>query len=319
MAGPLVVFGATGRVGSRAAAELLRRRLPVRAVSRDLMRGRMLAPAGCEVVTADLRDGMGVRIAIEGAAGVFIVCPIGVAAENPIVEARRIIDAVAWALDSARPPAVVVLSEYGAHHRSGTGLPLLFHWLESRLRTIPAPMTFLRSAEHMQEWERYWLLASRTRVLPCMLAPLTRPFAVVSADDVGIEAATLLAEGDASHPTEGPRVVHVEGPCRYSALDVAATFSALVSRPVLARELPRDAWHAQFLATGHADGYARLAAELADARNAGRIDAETGVGELRRGHTTLSEALAAARVGRTGIPPSLLEDPETTGVSRRAQ
>jgi NAD(P)H dehydrogenase (quinone) len=318
MPGDFVVFGATGRVGGAAAAELLRRRLPVRAVSRDLMRGRMLAPAGCEVVTADLRNEADVRSAIDGAAGVLIVCPLGLATKNPITEARSIIDAVARAVDSARPPAVVVISQYGAHHRSGTGLPVILHWLESRLRTIPAPMTFLRSAEHMQNWARYWLLASRTGVLPSMFRPLTRPFPVVSADDVGIEAATLLAQRDVSRAAESPRIVHVEGPCRYSALDVAATFTALLSRAVIAEEFPRDAWLAQLVAAGHGETHARLAAELADARNAGRIEAETGVGEIRRGHTTLSEALAAALAAGAGTGRSFFENPRTVGVSRGA-
>jgi NAD(P)H dehydrogenase (quinone) len=150
-----VVFGATGRVGGAAATELRRRGLPVRAVTRDAKRGRTIAPSGCEVIEADLYDESSVRRAIDGAKGVLLICPLRVSAEDLLTDAQRLIEAAAAAVDSVKPPAVVAISDYGAEHPSGTGIATIFHRLETRLRKISTPMTFLRSAEHMQNWTRH--------------------------------------------------------------------------------------------------------------------------------------------------------------------
>lgn len=308
-----VVFGATGRVGGSAVAELLRLGLRVRAVSRDLMRAAQFVPDECEIVTADLRDRSGVERAIEGATGVLLVCPLASSTPNVVNAAQRIIDASAGAIDAMRPQTVVAISGYGAHQRSGTGLATIFHRLERHLGSVPASVTFLRSAEHVQNWARYALVARRRGVLESMHHPVTKLFPVVSADDVGTEAAHLLAESRTRAATGRPRVVHIEGPCRCSAVDVAATFSALVSRPVHATELRRDAWHARLLAAGSSDEYALLVEQFQDAHNSRRIDVEWSAGELRRGRTTLSEALNAA------IPPHIVAAGDETGREHRTK
>jgi hypothetical protein len=87
--------------------------------------------------------------------------------------------------------------------------------------------------------------------------------------------------------------VHVEGPRRYTALDVAATISDLAGRMVVARELDRPAWVPTLQSGGLSASYAELVAELFETHNAGRIDAEQGVGEIRRGTTELRGAIAA--------------------------
>lgn len=289
-----VIFGATGRVGGAAAAELRRRGFEVRAVTRDIVRGHRLKEAGCEVVAADLYDEESIRRAMSGAEGVLILCPLRALAEDVMADAERVLEAVGGAIDAAKPPAVVAISDYGAEHPSGTGITTIFNRLETRWRRTASPITFVRSAEHMQNWSRYAPLARNRGVLPSMHHPMAKLFPTVSAHDVGLEAADLLA-APAGRVGE-PRIVHVEGPRRYSVVDVAEAFSALVSRPVTAEELPRARWERTLTSAGLGESYARLVVELGDAHNAGRIDCEEGAGEVRRGRTTLSEALAAALV-----------------------
>lgn len=285
-----VIFGATGRVGGAAVAELRRRGLEVRAVTRDIVRGQRLVEAGCEVVTADLYEEDSLRRVMDGAEGVLVLCPLRPIAEDVVADAERAIHAIGAAIDASKPPHVVAISDYGAEHPSGTGITTIFHRLESRLRTTSSPTTFLRSAEHMQNWTRYAPLARGRGVLPSMHCPRTKLFPTVSAHDVGFEAASLLAArgGHAG----APRIVHCEGPRRYSVMDVAAVFSSLLLRPVAVEELPRERWEKALTSAGSGESYARLVVELGDAHNAGRIGAEEGVGVLRRGRTTLSEALA---------------------------
>ncbi len=287
----IVLFGATGRVGGAAAAELRRRGVAVRAVTRDVAKGARLAEAGCEIVAADLYDERTLRPVMEGADGVLLVCPPRAGSTDVLADAQRIIDAAASAIAAVKPGAVVAISDYGAQHPSGTGITTLFHRLETCLRQTSVPTTFVRSAEHMQNWMRYAPIARERGILPSMHHPTTKLFPTVSAHDVGLEAANILANGAGASS-----VVHVEGPTRYSAIDVAAAFASLMGRPVSAEALPREAWAHALVGAGLGASYARLVVELQEAHNAGRIDDEKGVGELRRGRTTLSEALAKARV-----------------------
>ncbi len=124
---------------------------------------------------------------------------------------------------------------------AGSGVTLAFHHLEAQLRKTSAALTLLRSSEHMQNWSRLFKTAAETGVLPSFHQPLTKLFPMVSAADVGLVAADLLTSADFN---ETPRIVYVEGPRRYSALDVAATLGHAFGREVVARELPRPEWTA---------------------------------------------------------------------------
>jgi NAD(P)H dehydrogenase (quinone) len=110
----------------------------------------------------------------------------------------------------------------------------------------------------------------------------------------GVSAGSCPAEllTDETAGSSAPRVVHLEGPRRYTALDVAATLSELSGRDVVARELPRSEWVAALQRGEAGASYTELVAELFDAHNAGRIDAEQGAGAVRHGTTELREALS---------------------------
>ena len=99
----------------------------------------------------------------------------------------------------------------------------------------------------------------------------------------------LLAPGEASPP-----ILHVEGPRRYTSMDVAAAVTEFDGREAQAFELPRSEWAAVLTKGGASESYARLVAELCEVHNAGRIDAETG-GAIRRGPTEFVETLRQAR------------------------
>lgn len=290
-----VIFGATGKVSGAAAAALRGRGLPVRAVVRDAARATRLAQEGCAVATADLADGRGVEEAMHGAEGVLVICPVSPGSRDVLGDAERTIEILGRAIEAARPRRVVAISDYGAHHPSGTGITVLFHRLEARLGSTPAATTFLRSAEHMQNWARYAGPARAEGILPSLSHPVTRLFPVVSAFDVGVVAAEILAAGD--EPSRLTRVLHVEGPRRYAATDVARVLEGIVGRPVIAEPLESGSWMPALMSAGLSESYARLVAELAEAHNAGLIDIEPG-GDVRRGPTELAEALPAFLAAR---------------------
>jgi uncharacterized protein YbjT (DUF2867 family) len=259
-----------------------------------------LGALGCEVVAADLRDAAAVEMAISGATAVQVICPLSVRADDAPSDMAAIIRAIAHALDRVRPQAILAISDYGAELSAGTGITLTFHHLEAQLRTIPSSLTLLRSAEHMQNWSRRANTAAKTGLLPSLHHPVTKLFPTVSAPDVGLIAADLLtSSGDA-----GVRVVHAEGPRRYSARDVAEALGGLVGREIAAIELPRSDWGRALVGGGLGASYAQLVAALYDAHNAGWIDAEDGVGDIRRGRTELREALSLLPIFGDFRPPS---------------
>jgi uncharacterized protein YbjT (DUF2867 family) len=195
---------------------------------------------------------------------------------------------------------VLALSDYGAEHASGTGITTLFHYLETQLRGIDSPLTFLRAAEHMHNWARVLPMTLANGVLSSLHRPLGKLFPTVAAQDVGTLAAELLLDAQALRVSRvsrmsqvSPRIVSIEADLRVSAFDVAHTIGELSGRPVVAQEVPAGDAIAVLQRAGLGAHHARLIAELYDAHNAGRIDVEANASERRFGATTLAKVMAA--------------------------
>ncbi|MEQ5843133.1 NAD(P)H-binding protein [Paraburkholderia acidicola] len=288
-----VIFGASGNVGRASIAALRRAGKPVRAVVRHAQQGEPFAQLGCDVALADLADSASIEQALEGATAVQMLCPVPQGDPHPEHTMRSMIDAATIAL-RAQPPAVLLaLSDYGAQIEQGTGITMLFHYLETQLKPLAGSRTqliLLRAAEHMHNWNRVMPAALATGQLPSLHHPLDKRFPTVAAQDVGTLAAELLTDDAATAPL---RIVSVEGPRRVDAHNVASVLSDASGRPVAARELPRDAWTATLLRAGLSEGHAQLIVDLYDAHNAGHIDVEAGVGEQHFGTTELAQVFAA--------------------------
>ncbi|WP_296224340.1 NAD(P)H-binding protein [Ralstonia sp. UBA689] len=285
-----VIFGASGNVGRATISALRNAGKPVRAVVRDARQGDRFAKQGCEVARADLTDAASVAEAIVGATAVQILCPVPVRDPHPESTMRRMIDVVADVLRANPPPRVLALSDYGAELEQGTGLTLLFHYLEVRLEPVATHLTLLRSAEHVQNWAAMLPVMLAVGTLPSLHHPLDRRIPVIAAQDVGTLAAELLME-DTRSPS--PRIVSVEGPRRVSVLDVAHAFSEVSGREVAAVELPRNAWAPSLQRAGLSENHVQLLTDLYDQHNAGHIDVERGATEQRFGKTELADAVAA--------------------------
>jgi NAD(P)H dehydrogenase (quinone) len=283
-----VVLGATGKIGRATIGELRRHGAPVRAVVRRQNGADDLRAMGCDIAVADIQDSAALSESMRGATVVQIICPTSIRAEDASAEMKNSIRTIVHALERNRPSSILAISDYGAHLASDTGITLTFHHLESELKKLPAALTVLRSAEHMENWSRLIGHAVETGMLPSLHHPATKLFPTVSASDVGVIAGELLLSG-AHAPLN---IVHAEGPNRYSAEDVARTVGELVGRKIAAREISRPDWIPALVRGGLSPSYAELVAAMYDAHNAGRIDVEPG-GDVRRGRTSLREVLAS--------------------------
>ena len=281
------VLGATGKVGGAAIRELTRRGCAVRAILRDAAKVERLKRDGSEVALADVRDGASLTKALAGASHVLAICPMNPKADSAFTEHENLAETIVSALASAKPTNVVAISDYGAQHETGTGVTLIFHRFEQSLRSLPANVTIARSAEHMQNWGRYLRNAATNGVLPMMYQPVDRPVPFVSALDVGVIAAGILADS----PVAGLRVVHVEGPRRYSIGDVTEIVQTSLRRAVTAQEVVGERRFQLLTAAGISESYARLVTGMWDAHNAGRIEIEPGT-DVHRGSTPFETVVA---------------------------
>jgi uncharacterized protein YbjT (DUF2867 family) len=198
--GPITVIGATGQQGGAVADALLRRGVPIRAVTRNPHsdKARALADRGAEVVSADLDSADSMRAAFDGAAAAFAMAthdgPEGT--DREVAHGRTIARAAA----QARLPFMVYSSVGGADRRSG--IP---HFESKRrieeflLDTVP--ITFVRPTFFM-ETLRWMIRRDGDHTLLAMPLPKTVPVQLISVRDIGHAAANLLLKADAEPPAE---------------------------------------------------------------------------------------------------------------------
>src|ERR1700719_4564167 len=96
------ITGITGKVGGALARALLADRRSVRAVVRDIEKGRFWASQGCEIAQAEMQDPALLTAAFTGTDGVFILPPSEFDPAPGFPEARAVIAAVKAALLSRR-------------------------------------------------------------------------------------------------------------------------------------------------------------------------------------------------------------------------
>jgi uncharacterized protein YbjT (DUF2867 family) len=218
--GVIVVFGATGRVGQGAVAELVTRGASVRAVSRDPVRAAQLLPSSADVAYGDFADASSVRAVAQGADSVLVLSP-----HHPLQSAHQRL--VVHAAVEAGVRRIVKVSSLPASvsPRSPSPVGLLHHRTETEIRGTGIPWTFVRPAPFMQNLVDYLDSAVRFRRL---LLPLGRaPQAMVHAADVGAVCAAALLDWS----TENHRLT-VTGPEALRLDEVAPALSRIAGRPL---------------------------------------------------------------------------------------
>lgn len=285
------VTGFTGQVGGVVGRVLVADGCPVRAVVRSEEKAQALAERGYETALAEMHDAAALERAFAGTEGVFVLLPPVFDPSEDFAESRRMVNALRAALVAAAPRRVVCLSTIGAQVRQPNLLRQL-SYLEEQLGQLPMPVTFLRAGWFMEN--TMWDIepAQVTGVLESYLQPLDKPVPMVATVDVGRTAAALLQE-----TWHGHRVVELEGPQRVTPLEIAATLSSLLGRPVQARAVPRAEWEARFRAQGMRNPTPR--AQMIDGFNEAWIRFEGPDDAVRKGEISL-RAVLATLVARAG-------------------
>jgi NAD(P)H dehydrogenase (quinone) len=108
-------------------------------------------------------------------------------------------------------------------------------------------------------------------VIPSFLQSLDKPVPMVATADIG------------------RRVVELEGPQPVTPNEIAATFAALLGRPVQMAAVPRDTWESLFLSQGMKNPTPRI--QMLDGFNQGWIEFENGRPGSRKGNVSLQSVL----------------------------
>ena len=277
------ITGITGKVGSALARNLLSAHQPVRAVVRNIERGRVWASQGCEIALAEMQDAASLTRAFTGADGVFILPPSEFDPAPGFPEARAVIAAVQAALESARPGRVVCLSTIGAQSTQ-SNLLTQRTLMEQALGEVTMPIAFLRPGWFMENAD--WDVASAREkgVISSFLQPLSKPVPMVATADVGRVAADLLQQ-----TWTGTRVVELEGPSRVAPQDIADSFGRILGHPVRVEAVPRGTWQSLFESQGMRHPLPRI--QMLDGFNEGWIDFETGQAGSIKGNVELDTVL----------------------------
>ena len=232
------ITGITGQIGGVIGRILLSAGQPIRAVLRDVAKGRAWADSGCEVALATIEDAASLTAAFRGAEGVFVLVPPNFDPQPGFPEARAIGTALRSALDGAGPSRVVYLSTIGAQ-ASQPNLLTQHTIIEQALNDLPVPITFLRPAWFMENCRWDVVPAREQGTIPSFLQPLNKPVPMVATADIGRVA-----------------------------------FTKVLGRSVQMQIVPRDSWEGLFKSQGVKNPLPRM--QMLNGFNEGWIEFESG-------------------------------------------
>ncbi|ANJ28340.1 NAD(P)H-binding protein [Agromyces aureus] len=258
------VAGATGRVGSATAHELIASGSDVRVLVRDRERGEEWIRRGAESRVADLGDRAALRDAITGCDGLFVMMPFDLTVDDLGAYAEALASSVAGAVADSGIPHVVLLSSGGADLPEGTGPIAGLYRMEQALRGTGTVLTALRSG-HFQEKVGDLIEAARGGVYPVFAASADVPLPMAATRDLGATAARALLSPDTASTS-----IDVLGPA-YSERQVAAVLGAALNRELEVVVLPEDAWAPELIEAGYRPHVAESLAELSRADEQGLL------------------------------------------------
>ncbi len=284
-----VVFGATGQTGSAVADTLLEKNLPVRVVLRSEKAADAWRERGADVAFADVADASAMTEALNGATGVYAMNPPAYHVADMSAVAKQIGAHYREAIKKSGARKAVLLSSVGSQHAFGTGNILTTHHLENIFRDLAIPVTFLRAASFMDNWNGVAKVAAEKGILPSFYQPLDRKIPMVATKDIGRAAVFALTE-----EWTDKRIIELHGPADYSPNDTAAAFAATLKRDVRAVAIPESEWQTTITNFGFSPEAVNNYSEMMRGFNSGHIVFENNGTETRRGATTIEDYAAEA-------------------------
>jgi uncharacterized protein YbjT (DUF2867 family) len=199
-----VILGASGHIGAKLVRALLDLKQEVLAVTHDSEKVSQLVRDGAQVAAVDLHDPESLRSALQRGTRAFLLNPPAPTSSDTDKEEHKTVDAILEALRGSSLQKVVLASTYGAQRGYEIGdLSVLFDF-EQALRDQPIPVSVLRSAYYMSNWDA--MLAGAKDGILHSLFPADFCLPMVAPSDVASAAVELLLS-----PPEPFGIHYVEG------------------------------------------------------------------------------------------------------------
>lgn len=287
-----IVMGGTGHVGSAVVEALLREGQPVTLLTRDPARAARWRGRGAVIVAADVDDVASLRAAFRLGRRAFLLNPPADVAGDTDATERRTVSNILRALEGVALEKLVAASTGNAQAGDHLGDLNTLWTLEEGLRAQPVPAAINRAAYYMSNWDGL-LEPVRTTGRLQSLFPADLAIPMVAPRDVGEAAARRLLA-----PVDDVGVQGVEGPSRFTPLDVAAAFAQALDRTVEVDVVPRSQWQESFRQLGFSDEAARSYTRMTASCTDGGFDMPA---RCVRGGTTLVDYIAGLVKG--AAPP----------------
>jgi uncharacterized protein YbjT (DUF2867 family) len=280
-----VVAGVTGRVGRVVAERLLANGERPTVIVRDPARAGDWPGRGATIAIGSLGDQPFLTRALEGADGLFTLVPENVDPTDFHGARRRMVDAIAGAVEASGVPRVVLLSAVAAVLPSGNGPAADLHYAEERLRASGTTKLSALRAAYLQDNVRDVIAPARMAgIYPNFMASADAAFPMIAARDAGGFAADTLGHRPAAH-----EVVDLLGPA-YSVRDVATRLGQALGRTLQIVDIPPEGHVTALTGAGLPQQLAEAVAEMFAAFSAGLIVPQGDRREM--GTTTIDEVIA---------------------------
>lgn len=259
------IAGATGRVGSAAAKQLLTAGAPVRVLVRNPSTAQIWAERGAEVAVADLADRASLSAALTDCDGFFALLPFDLSATDFHAHTRSLVAAIAGAVTDSGVPQVAMLSSAGADLPDGTGPIVGLYHLEQALRTTGAVISAVRSGHFQEKVSDLLDSARHGGIYPVFAGTADKPIPMVATSDIGeVIAQTLLT------PPRANEVIDLVGPA-YTERQVATILGSALGYQLEVITLPRPAWTGTLVEAGFSPHIAEVLTGLYDADERGAL------------------------------------------------
>lgn len=278
-----VVAGATGRVGSAVARELLAIGVRPRVIVRTEGAAGEWRGLGADAALGSLNDSAFLADALRGADGFFTLLPENVPPDDFHAARRRMADAIAAGVRASGVPRVVMLSAIAAVLPDGNGPAKDLHYFERALRATGVPAAVLRACYFQDNVAGVIPAAARDGIYPNLLGDADLEFPMIATGDVGRFAADALIAWPALNST-----IDLFGP-RYSIRQVADALGAALERPVRVVDIPPAEHVPALVGAGVPPPLAEILAEMFAAFAAGKI--APSASRHLTGTTTINEVI----------------------------
>jgi uncharacterized protein YbjT (DUF2867 family) len=192
----VVITGASGKTGSKAAEMLLAKKIQVRVLGRSFDNLKWLGEKGATILTGDQADEGFLTNAFSGADAVYLLVPPKLDAADPVAYYNAIGDVAVSAIKKAGVKKVVFLSSLGAELDSGTGPIVGLHDVETKLEALKnVDIVIIRAGFFMENLLTNVGLMKNQKINSNVASP-NAPILMVSSRDVGAKAAQLLENPD---------------------------------------------------------------------------------------------------------------------------